>query len=210
MKKYCFLFLLHGVLANHLAGQENSEWMDREVSKHSFLVLNSVRDFDSSSALLLCIQWSDLRGVNRAVISKSNESPKAGNISGAKLKVEISLSKGKSIKRELILDETEICEDSIFSLSMLRESVSLTDIDQNGYAEFCFLYESICQMEKTPAPYGLCLYENGTTFRLSGESAVELPSGNLGGGFKTDENFVDNELFYDFAVRRWKKFVLRK
>lgn len=197
-------FLLFQFLFTHLAlhsqpGFLSTQLIDREISKYKFDVL-------SNSATELTVQYEDRREVNKIVFSQttSNTVP-----STAEVKIEFYTGKGKSFRPGIVINEKENCDQKIFSVSFIPHSVSVTDIDLNGLGEVCFLYQSVCQADTSPYPVFLVLYEDGVVYKIHGESLVEMPSGNLGGDYTLDEKMKGHPLFSDFAVRRWKKFVLK-
>ncbi len=112
--------------------------------------------------------------------------------------------KGKSWKPVWNFVDTEICSASRFEVHFSPASFTLTDIDQNGTVEICFLYTLVCQDTLTPVPKMLILYEGENKYKIIGETELILPQGRTGGEFTLDSGLLQQEFLRDFAVRRWK------
>jgi hypothetical protein len=94
-------------------------------------------------------------------------------------------------------------------LDFYEKSISITDLDENGYAEVVFMYYILCASEICPVPTKLMLLENGEKHAIRGDSYIaEI---NIGGEKNTDASFKKlNPKIQDLANQTWEKFCKTK
>ncbi len=99
------------------------------------------------------------------------------------------------------------CSNPPFNLEVdfYKKSISITDLNKNGYAEITFMYKMLCASELTPVPTKLMLLENGEKYAIRGDSYI--PDYKMGGAKNIDPSFknADKEL-KDYASKIWDKF----
>ncbi len=105
--------------------------------------------------------------------------------------------------------ETEGCGSPPFALEcdFFEKSISITDLNKNGYAEATFMYYNLCSSELSPIPTKLMMLENGEKYAIRGNSyIVEF---DMGGEKNIDFGDADKELL-DYASQTWDKFCTTK
>lgn len=97
------------------------------------------------------------------------------------------------------------CGDPPFGLEcdFYDQSISITDLDKDGYAEATFMYHILCASELTPVPTKLMMIENGEKYAIRGDSYI--PDFQMGGEKNIDFGDDNNELL-QFASQTWDKF----
>jgi hypothetical protein len=99
------------------------------------------------------------------------------------------------------------CEFDLI-LEYIKNSLSISDINNNGIAESVFLYKMACISDVSPMGYKLLMHEGKEKYAIRGTMLVVLPNIEpYGGEMKVDQSF-DNAPsgFLDYAKRQWKKF----
>ena len=87
-----------------------------------------------------------------------------------------------------------------------KNSISITDIDENGYAEAIFVYRLGCTSELSPDGLKLFLLENGNKYAIRGNTIVNYGYEKVGGDTKIDEEFNKApKSFLDYAKQIWDK-----
>ncbi|MBN2891710.1 MAG: hypothetical protein JXL97_07575 [Bacteroidales bacterium] len=105
--------------------------------------------------------------------------------------------------------ETEGCGDPPFAIDcdFYDKSISITDLDKDGYAEATFMYYILCASEITPVPTKLIMIENGEKYAIRGDSyLMEI---KMGGEKDIDFGNAPDQLL-DFASQTWDKFCASK
>ncbi len=105
--------------------------------------------------------------------------------------------------------ELEGCGNPPFELEcdFYEESISITDLDEDGYAEATFMYFVLCTSELIPVPTKLIMLENGEKYTIKGNSYIKFF--DTGGEKKVDFANADKKLL-DFANKTWEKFCMTK
>lgn len=86
----------------------------------------------------------------------------------------------------------------------VEESVDISDINKDGYAEITFVYRLGCSSELSPDGLKLMMLENGDKYAIRGETEVEF-NGMLGGETNVDASFnTAPDGFLAHAKKIWK------
>lgn len=110
-----------------------------------------------------------------------------------------------------IQDFVDKCPASI-ECTYVPNSLSITDLNNNGIGESTFLYILGCRGDVSPVGMKLMMHENDIKYALRGESQIKSTDGIYGG--KIDE--VDPSFkkapdgFLDYAKKQWEKFKTEK
>lgn len=109
-----------------------------------------------------------------------------------------------------VKDLVEQCSEDI-TLDFDPSTVTVTDLDGNGYSEVAFVYRLSCRGDISPNDQKLMLLENGQKYALRGSEKVVIDGKKVGGEMKPDPAFNKApEAFLKYAKVLWKKFTPTK
>jgi hypothetical protein len=97
------------------------------------------------------------------------------------------------------------------TLEFIPNSLTITDLDNNGIAESTFLYRLSCKGDVSPDDMKLMMHEGENKYAIRGEMLLEL-DGEIYGGSSTPDPAFNNAPaeFLTYAKQQWNKFkVLR-
>lgn len=159
--------------------------------------------------------WKDKNGLNQLVFTRAtkfvqwkNEEEGMGD-TYVYLKVYHFIEKeGNYSLLRMIQDGNEKgCSNPPFALEcdFYKESISITDLDKDNYAEVTFMYCILCASELTPIPTKLMLLENGEKYAIRGTSYI--PDFQVGGDKNIDESIKTlDQKIQDHVDITWEKF----
>ncbi|AUS04110.1 M949_RS01915 family surface polysaccharide biosynthesis protein [Pseudotamlana carrageenivorans] len=97
-----------------------------------------------------------------------------------------------------------------FSINFIKDSFSITDLDEDGIKEISFIYELACQGGIGPIKMKSILIEGENKNVISGyrfddvsirmNQKPNYPKSKIDNGFKNS----DSKIFIDFSVKKWK------
>ena len=97
--------------------------------------------------------------------------------------------------------------DADLTLKHINNSLSVTDLNNNGIGESTFLYCLSCRSDVSPAGLKLIMHEGDTKYALRGSMRLFVDGGWQGGEFSIDKSFDDApDGFLNYAKDQWKKF----
>lgn len=103
-------------------------------------------------------------------------------------------------------DFVQRCEFDL-ELSMLDDSIEVTDLDNDSIAEISFLYKLGCRSDVSPLEMKLLMYEGTKKYALRGESYERVGETEYAGGtFKPDFTGAP-PAFLEFAKAKWERLV---
>ncbi|MBN2663652.1 MAG: hypothetical protein JXR68_08370 [Bacteroidales bacterium] len=168
--------------------------------------------------LLYGYKWKDKAGINLLIFTRAtkfedwNEPDCAGcgdNYVMLKAYHFAGTEDNYSLVRVVQDGNQDGCGDPPFALEcdFYDKSISITDLDNDGYAEATFMYYILCASELTPVPTKLMMLENGEKYAIRGDSYI--PDFQKGGEKNIDFAGAGNSLL-DFASQTWDKFCTPK
>lgn len=91
----------------------------------------------------------------------------------------------------------------------LKNTLQITDLDQNGIAEIWLTYKLSCRSDVSPAQMKIIMYEGKKKYAMRGQTKINLTeTEKLGGEFKFDNAFLNGQsIFRNFAKNIWSKNV---
>ena len=93
-------------------------------------------------------------------------------------------------------------KDCIFGNMLNIVADTITDIDNNGFAELIFMYTNTCQSDASPMPLKLMFTENGNKFAYRGYNKM----GSMGGEISDFRDFERApDYFKTFCKDFWEK-----
>lgn len=101
-------------------------------------------------------------------------------------------------------------EEIKHGLSIIKESFTITDLDENNYGEISFIYWFYCSMDLSWADAKLMLLENGNKYPIRGTTYVPDYGDTQGNGVKKfgKEYDLANKEFKEYASTLWNKFCI--
>ena len=92
----------------------------------------------------------------------------------------------------------------------VKESFSITDLDNNGVAEIWLVFISSCHGDISPNKLFIRMDDGEAIYMMSGERRLKLSEEFiLGGDYTFDEKFTDSNMplaFREYAVGLWEKY----
>ncbi|MGB0522628.1 MAG: M949_RS01915 family surface polysaccharide biosynthesis protein [Flammeovirgaceae bacterium] len=158
-------------------------------------------------------KWMDANGENLLICTLS-EKVTPGDPNGAggdhvykQLYVE-HFTKKESATDYTLMRKIQDIQDCNFSnmLALSTESIRITDLDQDQYAEISFVYNLGCRSDVSRDPMKLMLLENGEKYAIRGQTrfSSDSPDKNF------DEDFAKAPAnFKDFASELWDQYESR-
>jgi hypothetical protein len=156
-------------------------------------------------------RWSDANGVNYLfasnTFSEQGDEQEGDATRSAFLSIVHAACQGDQCRvlRQL-KDSVENCGEDI-TLDFDPKTVTLTDLDGNGYSEVAFAYRLSCKGDIGPNAFKLMLLENGQKYAIRGSEKVVYDGKTIGGDMQPDAAFSKAPpAFLDHAKALWKKF----
>ena len=158
--------------------------------------------------------WNDKNGANYFIYTLTDETESSGY-----LKTQYMYCyhyKKTSSGFELIKKTTDFVKESAveIQLGIFENSILITNIDQDGYAEITYVYIVGAAGDVSPMPVKLIMLENGEKYAIRGAETI---AGRIYGDFPSVSDFdqsIDPSFnnapkeFLEFAELVWGKFAL--
>lgn len=92
------------------------------------------------------------------------------------------------------------------TLSFVKKSLHVTDLNKNGIAEVWSMHRSACRGDVSPSTLKLIMYEGANKHKMEGNAIVQLSENEFDGGNITHTvGFKKGDAFFDYAQKYWKK-----
>lgn len=153
--------------------------------------------------------WTDKNGENMLIFtSKMQENPSDdyGPSTNVELRVYHYADSGSGFR--LVKEVQDFEKDCGFDNRAVfsKNSVSITDLDQNGFAEVIFVYRLGCTSELSPDSLKLIMLENGNKYAIRGNTLVDYGTEKAGGETSIDPEFEKApKQFLEHARQIWTK-----
>jgi hypothetical protein len=165
-------------------------------------------------AIVMGERWNDLNGENFLILTETES-----RLTGTEEEMEEYSADlygyhyvKKDGKLSLLWDIYDFEKDCPFDLlvSHVPRSLTITDLDKNGYAESTFLYRLACRSDVSPSTMKLMMHEKGNKYALRGDTRVDYGPGEIyGGEYTVDQTFEKAPaVFLDYAKKQWNAFVV--
>ncbi len=108
-----------------------------------------------------------------------------------------------------IADYIHACNTDI-EARFIKNSTSVTDLDNNGISETWIMYKTICHGDVSPANMKIIMYEGKNKYSIRGRNRIEINEHSFEGGeMNLDPAFQNgNTLFKKYATDLWNKNIL--
>jgi hypothetical protein len=105
----------------------------------------------------------------------------------------------------IVSDFVENCPVDL-TLSFIKKSLHITDLNKDGIGEIWTMYRSACRGGVDPSEHTLIMYEGSKKHQIKGESKIEISEADTYGGEITEiKGFKDGDPFVEYAKNFWKK-----
>lgn len=159
------------------------------------------------------VKWRDRNGSNFVIITETDEIARDGDnrdkyIYGYQFKDD---GNGWQLLWK-IQDYVTECPVDI-KVSYIRNSLKVTDLDNDGVGETTFLYLLSCRGDVSPEGLKLIMHEGDKKFAIRGETKIKIKSTGeqYGGKMTVDKSFDDApKSFLDYAIEQWRKYQLQE
>jgi len=109
-----------------------------------------------------------------------------------------------------VKDLVEQCSEDI-TLDFDPSTVTVTDLDANGYSEVAFVYRLSCRGDISPNDQKLMLLTNGQKYAVRGSEKAVIDGQKVGGEMRPDPAFKKAPAaFLAHAKALWKKYTPTK
>jgi hypothetical protein len=158
--------------------------------------------------------WKDKRGENIVILTQTGIywSNVYDATRGAKIFAYHFIKTGENSFKE-IWKISEVVEECAFEVKcdFFSNSLTITDLDDDGIAEVGFAFSKGCKSEAGPEEKKLVFYEGKDLYIIKGTTTVIKGSEKLGGEKDVEKKFEDApEAFLEFANKQWNKFGVSK
>jgi len=162
-------------------------------------------------------KWKDNNGSNVLIITETKDRKKGGQEfqSWSKELYGYQFITGSDGPKQVwkISDFIKDCEADP-TLSYIKNSLSITDINNNGIAESTFLYKLACRSDVSPAGLKLLMHEEDKKYAIRGTTKIVIKgegANTYGGETNVDKSFYDApEGFLNYAKDEWSKYRVEK
>jgi len=95
--------------------------------------------------------------------------------------------------------------------SFIRNTLQLTDLNENGIAEIWLIYKTACRGDVSPSDMKVIMYEAFQKYAMRGQNKVQLSDDEVyGGEYTFNRTFLDGPIkFRIFAKELWDKNILQ-
>jgi hypothetical protein len=161
--------------------------------------------------------WKDNNGSNVLIITETKERKKGNQEfqSWSKELYGYQFITGSDGAKQVwkINDFIKDCEADP-TLSCIKNSLSITDINNNGVAESTFLYLLACRSDVSPAGLKLLMHEGDRKYAIRGTTKIVIKgegANTYGGETNVDKSFDDApDGFLKYAKEQWSKYRVEK
>ncbi len=213
MKRFNFLFLVVIFLFTACAGSEKRENELATEDESGVIMmgfdLSKAHGIEVTGDLIEGKAWKDNNGDNILILSRSTmevfaEEGPASVFVTLYIRHYVNDGSGYQIKTELIETENDCDFENRAAIS--KKSVAVTDLDNNGLAEFTVLYRLGCSNELSPDLLRLFMSEDGKKYKIAGNTLVDYGEFSDGGNTYVDATFdYANQTFLEHAMQIWNR-----
>lgn len=155
-------------------------------------------------------RWKDKRGENIVILTQTGVywADVYDATRGAKLYAYHFIKTGDSTIKE-IWKISEVIDECAFDVrcDFFSNSLTVTDLDNDGLAEVAFVFAKGCKSGSGPDEKKLVFYEGKDLYLIKGTTTVVKGTQKLGGDKEVEKKFEEApDAFLEFANKQWNKF----
>ena len=152
------------------------------------------------------VKWNDIEGdhilitTETGIVNGANEDERNAELYA----MQYNINKNTSIQSWKVTDYVKNCPVDL-EASFVKNSLEITDLNQDGIAEVWLVYTTVCHGDVSPSD----LKEDTKKYGMRGQTRIKLSANEyLGGEYKFDNAFKDGPAsFRNFATSIWKKHM---
>ena len=154
------------------------------------------------------VQWADKLGNNILVTSETGIIENQEDRSAELYAHHYLVTPSNALQTWKVYDYIKNCSVDLSAI-FIENSFEVTDLNSDGIAETWLLYTTVCHGDVSPSDMKIIMVEGVKKYTMRGQTRIKLSAKEyLGGEYKFDNAFKDApNLFRDFAVQKWKKFM---
>ncbi len=176
-------------------------------------IFNISDDMNTEGKFEFGKKWKDKNGENFLIFTKkkftTQEDDYDDDIHNSRILTYHFVKESNSYK--LVRKTTDFIDDCMFdiTLEVFPKSITITDLNNNGLAEYTYAYRLGCRSDVSPLDMKVLLLENGEKHAIRGEMKIVInDSEQYGGDYKIDNSFDKApKEFKDHAIMIWNKFM---
>lgn len=161
--------------------------------------------------LIKAVKWKDKMGINIVLLTETHKikTPNSydEDAKDAALFAYHFIARNDSIvKSWRVYDFVKNCSADIF-LNFIKGAFSITDLNEDGYAEVWMMYKNSCRSDVSPISMKIIMYEKNKKFALRGSTTVKVNETDFeGGDYEFDKAFNKAPTsFKNYAKHLWEK-----
>ncbi len=156
------------------------------------------------------VKWTDQLGehilitTETGIFNSGNEDERNAELYA----MEYHINKNTSTQSWKVTDYVKNCSVDL-EASFVKNSLEITDLNQDGIAEVWLVYTTVCHGDVSPSDLKIIMVEDTKKYGIRGQTRIKLSANEyLGGEYKFDNAFKDGPAsFRNFAMSKWKKHM---
>ncbi len=156
------------------------------------------------------VKWTDQLGehilitTETGIINGANEDERNAELYA----MQYHINKNTSTQSWKVTDYVKNCSVDL-EASFVKNSLEITDLNQDGIAEVWLVYTTVCHGDVSPSDLKIIMVEDTKKYGMRGQTRIKLSANEyLGGEYKFDNAFKDGPAsFRNFAISKWKKHM---
>lgn len=156
------------------------------------------------------VKWTDQLGehilitTETGIFNSGNEDERNAELYA----MQYHINKNTSTQSWKVTDYVKNCSVDL-EASFVKNSLEITDLNQDGIAEVWLVYTTVCHGDVSPSDLKIIMVEDTKKYGMRGQTRIKLSANEyLGGEYKFDNAFKDGPAsFRNFAMSKWKKHM---
>lgn len=156
------------------------------------------------------VKWTDQLGehilitTETGIFNSGNEDERNAELYA----MQYHINKNTSTQSWKVTDYVKNCSVDL-EASFVKNSLEITDLNQDGIAEVWLVYTTVCHGDVSPSDLKIIMVEDTKKYGMRGQTRIKLSANEyLGGEYKFDNAFKDGPAsFRNFATSKWKKHM---
>lgn len=196
---------------------QSSLWLSISDFKNSTIKIDSIgfwdipKEIEYRGIIVEALKWTDSLGINILLLTQTGAFNFKDSIGEINAKAEINAylfvkkNSEKTYNRLWKLYDFVICFGVDMYAGFYQHSLTITDLDKDGFAETTFIYKLSCRGDVSPATQKLIMYEKTDKYAMRGETLIRGgdPKINSTNNFKTEPKLKTKIDFFEFTKTRW-------
>ena len=104
------------------------------------------------------------------------------------------------------MSESNDCYSDNWLTGFIPQSVTITDLDEDGISELSLPYLLLCRTKNEPGKLKIIMYEGKDKYEVSGNTIINCNQPNTEKGVYTkSDNLSYRPVFSDYLKKRWNE-----